>query len=349
VGLPALSLAMATSHDIARLVGVSQSTVSRALRGDPRVTAQTRLRIEDAARELAYIPNAAARSLITSRTDTIALALADITNPFYPQLVDVLHGEFGRSGFRTILLHDRDETSPSREFVNQLSSGAVDGVVFMSCSLTSATPTAVAGRGTPVVLLNRELHDGRVADVVVSDNRGGGQLAAESLVKLGHRRIALISGPSSTSTGREREQGFRDGLANLKLALDETLRRESPYSHQGGYQAGLELLDRDRPGPTAIFCANDVVAFGVLEAAKRVGIDVPEQLSVIGFDDIEMAGWSAFDLTTIRQPLAQMAQTAARMLIERINDQGPVAPRRQVFPARLVARSTTAPPPGSAG
>jgi LacI family transcriptional regulator len=337
---------MTTSHDIARHVGISQSTVSRALRGDPRVAAATRLRVEQAARDLGYVPNAAARSLITSRTETIAVVLADITNPFFPQLVDVLNDEFGLSGYRTVLLNDRSNATGGTELIPQLSSGSVDGIVFLSSLLTSPVPGIVADRGVPVILLNREV-EALDADVVVSDNVGGGALAAESLLKLGHQRIGLIAGPANTSTGRDRERGFLASLQRHGVAFDERLRRESPYSHQGGYQAGTELLTGAGELPTAIFCGNDVIAFGVLDAARRLGIAVPEQMSVIGFDDIEMAGWELFSLTTIRQPLAQMAKAAAAMLLARIGAEQPLEPRRQVFPAGLVSRATTAvvPPP----
>lgn len=335
---------MTTSHDIARKVGMSQSTVSRALRGDPRVADETRRRVEEAARELQYVPNAAARSLITSRTSTIALVLADITNPFYPELVDVLHDELGLSGYRTVLLNDRMEGGMGAELSGQLSSGAVDGIVFLSSTLTSPMPHLMNSRGIPVTLLNRELEQLEV-DVVVSDNVGGGALAAESLLQLGHTRIGLIAGPRFTSTGRDREAGFRSALERRGVTFDERLRRECAYSHQGGYQAGIELLSLEQCRPTAIFCGNDVIAFGALDAARRLGVDIPRQLSVIGFDDIAMAGWELFSLTTIRQPLAQMAKAAARMLIDRIDATDPTVPRRQVFPAGLVSRATTAPLP----
>jgi LacI family transcriptional regulator len=337
---------MTSSHDIARQVGVSQSTVSRALRGDRRVAASTRRRVEQAARDLGYVPNAAARSLITSRTETIAVVLADITNPFFPQLVDVLHDEFGLSGYRTVLLNDRTNATGATELIPRLSSGSVDGIVFLSSLLTSPVPKTLADRGLPVILLNREV-EGLEVDVVVSDNIGGGALAAESLVKLGHTRIGLIPGPANTSTGRDRELGFLASLRRHGVAFDERLRRESPYSHQGGYQAGIELLVEPEP-PTAIFCGNDVIAFGVLDAARRLGVEVPERLSVIGFDDIEMAGWELFSLTSIRQPLAQMAKAAAGMLLDRINSAGSLPPRRQVFPAGLVTRATTAAAPAAA-
>ena len=194
-------------------------------------------------------------------------------------------------------------------------------------------------QGIPVVLLNRDVDDAQV-DRVVSDNAGGGEVAATTLVELGHRRIGLIGGPANASTARDRALGFARGLARAGLEVAPERRRAGEFTHQSGYQWCLDLLREPSP-PTAIFAANDVIAFGVLDAAKRMGVRVPEDLSVIGYDDIEMAGWELFGLTTVRQPLAQMAKAAARMLIERIEGRVVREPARLVFPANLVRRQTT--------
>jgi LacI family transcriptional regulator len=329
-----------TSRDIAREAGVSQSTVSRALRGDPRVAPDTLARIRDVAIRLDYSPNLAARSLITRRSDSVAVMVSNIRNPFYPQLLDSLYAEFTSAGFRVVLLHDRAESGIGPD--PDLSRGAVDGVVFVSADLTDRLPAKLSDAGLPVVLLNRDVDDIDV-DCVTSDNVAGAAQAAEALVTLGHRRIGLISGPGQSSTGRDRDRGFIEGLERAGRKLDDRFRRVSDYSHQDGYQWGMDLLGQS-PRPTAIFCANDVVAFGVLDAARRLGLRVPADLSVIGFDDIAMAGWETFGLTTVRQPLDEMAKSAARMLIEQINEPGR-NPRRRVFPADLVRRQTTAPPP----
>jgi len=255
-----------TSRDIAREAGVSQSTVSRALRGDPRVADDTRARIMEAAERLQYSPNLAARSLITNRTRTIGLVISDITNPFYPTLVDVLHDEFSLSGYRTVLFNERTDARGADDLLPQLAGRAVDGLVFASATLGSRSINAFAARGLPVVLLNRYVDEAKV-DRVVADNYGGGVQAARFLAHdLGHRRIALIAGPDNTSTTRDRESGFRATLAELGVPFDESLRREGDYSHQSGYQWCLDLLRSD-PRPTAIFCGNDVIALGALDAA----------------------------------------------------------------------------------
>jgi LacI family transcriptional regulator len=337
-----MSSGRVTSHDIAREAGVSQSTVSRALRGDPRVAPETSERVREVARKLRYAPNAAARSLITDQTRTVAVIITEIKNPFYPQLLDALHDELSLSGYRAVLLNERSDTHTSEHPAPEIQRGAVDGVVCVSLPLASKLPRMLTAHGMPVVLLNRTIDDPD-PDRVVSDNVAGGALAAEELLALGHRRIGMIAGPQSASTGRDRAAGFRAALERAGHPLDEALVRTSDFSHQGGYQWATDLL-RAPQRPTAIFCGNDVIAFGLLDAAKRLGLSVPDELSVIGYDDIEMAGWELFGLTTVRQPLEPMAKSAARLLLERIDDPR-LPPRAQVFPVGLVRRATTGPAP----
>ena len=341
-----------TSKDIARQLKISQSTVSRALRGDPRVAPETTARILETAREMDYTPNLAARSLITRKTGTVALIVSDITNPFYPELLDVLHNEFALGGYRTVLFNERTD-APLEQHVSDLVNGAaVDGLVYVSATLGTPLP----GRGVravPVVLVNRYI-DSTEVDTVVSDNRRGGRIVAQAIVGLGHRRIALIAGPENATTSRDRERGFREGLEARRVKLDETLRRAGQFSHHSGYECCLDLLATE-PRPTAIFAANDVIAFGALDAARRLGVSVPDELSIVGFDDIDMAGWEGFNLTTVRQPLAQMGHAAVSLLLERIAAVGDQhRPRTLVFPVGLVRRDTLAaareaPAAGNAG
>ena len=331
-----------TSNDIAKELGISQSTVSRALRDDPRVAASTRRRVIEAAERRNYTPNLAARSLITRRTRTVGVVVSDITNPFYPELIDILHNEFALANYRTILLNERTDARLEQHVAELVHGGAADGLVYVSAVLGAP----LLGRGSsarPVVLLNREISS-PTTDVVVSDNTGGGRAVAQAMLSHGHRRIALIAGPENTSTSRDRERGFTEQLQASGAPLDPRLRRVGQYSHASGYQWCLDLLAAELR-PTAVFAANDVVAFGALDAARRLGIRVPEELSIVGFDDIDMAGWEAFNLTTARQPLAEMARAAARLLLERIAAEGPLAPRRRVFPVELVHRSTLAAAP----
>jgi LacI family transcriptional regulator len=333
-----------TSKDIASELGVSQSTVSRALRGDPRVAPATRARVLDAARRSNYTPNLAARSLITRRTRTVGVVVSDITNPFYPELLEILHNEFALADYRTFLINERTDAHLEQHVAELINGGAVDGLVYVSAVLGTPLP----GRGVsarPIVLLNREI-DSTTVDAVVSDNRGGGRAVAEALVRMGHRRIALIAGPENTSTSRDRELGFMEQLKSSGIPFDEQMRRVGQFSHHSGYQWCLDLLAADTR-PTAVFAANDVIAFGALDAARRIEIRVPEELSIVGFDDIDMAGWEGFSLTTVRQPLPEMARAAAHLLMERIASDDGLPPRRRVFPVELVHRDTLAPAPAT--
>lgn len=332
-----------TSHDIAREAGVSQSTVSRTLRRDPRVDPVTAQRVMEVAKRLGYAPNASARSLVTRRTRTVAVVVADITNPFYPQLVEALHEQLGRAGYRMILFNERTDVRGDTGLDMLLQGGGADGAVFLSVTIGGGIADLLHASPVPTVLLNRDA-DGAAVDRVMADHLGGASQVGRLLLSLGHRRIGFIGGPANTSTSRDREAGLADVLEGAGVPLDPQLRRGGEFSHQSGFQWAMELLGAERP-PTAIFCANDVIAFGAIDAARRLQIDVPGQLSIVGFDDIPMAGWDSFSLTTVRQPLGDMARQAARVLIDRIEDAVDSEPTRIVFPTHLVQRTTTGPAP----
>jgi LacI family transcriptional regulator len=335
-----------TSHDIAREAGVSQSTVSRALRGDPRVDPETAARIVRVADRRGYMPNATARSLVTRRTRTIAVVVADIKNPFYPELVEALHEALGRSGYRMVLVNERTDTRGQAGLAELYRGGGADGALFVSVTIERRVAALVTKSPVPSVLLNRDV-DGADVDRVMSDNAGGAAQVAEHLHGLGHRRVAFIAGPANTSTSRDREAGLSGALAQRGAPLDPAQRRVGEFTHRSGYQWATDLLDRpDRP--TAIFCANDVVAFGALDAARNLGIDVPGAVSIAGFDDVPMASWGAFGLTTVRQPLTDMARDAVRVLIDRVEGRADSERQRLVFPTHLVQRTTTGPPPDGA-
>jgi LacI family transcriptional regulator len=327
-----------TSRDLAEITGLSQTTVSRALRGDRRVAEETCVRVLDAARRLGYVPNAAARTLNTGRTGTIAVVIADFTNPFYPELVEFLHDELTRNGYRMVLLNERTEARGDQGLRPLLQGHAVDGMLFASATLGSRSVELLSSANVPTVLLNRDV-EAKNVDAVIADNEGGAALAADHLVDLGHTNIAVVMGPLNASTAKSRLSGFRTRLKQRGVQLTPSFVRSDEFSHQAGYQGALALLEADTP-PTAIFCGNDAIAFGVLDAARRLGVRVPEELSVVGFDDVAMAGWEAFRLTTVRQPLAQMGKEAVRILVDRLEGVGGPQARR-VFPTHLVQRATT--------
>ena len=331
-----------TSYDVAREAGVNQSTVSLALRGDPRVAEQTRARIVEVAQRLGYVPNTLARNLRAARTHTVGAVVEDVANPFYAELLKALYAEFAKKGYRIILFEESPDLGSGKELVSLLVGKALDGAIFTTGTLKAPAVEMLAERNLPLVLLNRYV-DGIDTDMVTSDNVGGGHQAARHLVELGHHRIGLITGPENTSTSRDRELGLRTGLQKDKLSLPEDLRRVGSYSHESGYQLCRELLEQENP-PTAIFCTNDVIAQGAFNAAIRAGVEVPQELSIVGFDDLEMAGWEAFQLTTVGQPIQEMAESAVRILIDRIEHKYTGPSRSEVLPTNLIERNTTAPP-----
>jgi len=331
-----------TSHDVARLAGVSQPTVSRALRGDPRVAPRTRAKVESAVAALGYVASEAGRSLVTRVTKRVGIIVSDLTNPFYPHLIGPLHDELERHGYRMLVFTERSDSEVS---IDQLVDGSLDGIVLLTSNLGSALPAELHRRQLPFVFLNRETGNG-TGDAAVADNELGGRMAAQRLVELGHRRIAGVFGPRDTSTGRQRELGFRTALANAGIGLPPKLTRHGPFDFETGHRAMRELL-AVAPRPTAVFCGNDVIAIGALNAAAAAGVDIPRELSVIGFDDIPMAAWESFQLTTISHDLNAMATAAARLLVARLSaTDGQQPPQRIVMEPRLIERGTLAPPSG---
>lgn len=334
-----------TSHDVARFAGVSQATVSRALRGDARVSEATQGRVRRAAEALNYVPSEAGRSLSTRTTRRIGVLVSDLTNPFYPHLIGPLHDELERCDYRMMLLAERSDDALATE---RLLDHSIDGAVLTTTSTGSELPDALRRKQLPFVFLNRL--DGREGghgrggvDAAVVDNERGGRIAAAELADLGHRAPALLGGSPDTSTGREREQGFVAGLADAGIALPDNRIRRGRYDFDTGYQGLPELLAADS-SITAVFCGNDVVAIGAYNAALRAGVRIPDELTLIGFDDLPMASWEAFALTTIRYDLPVMARAAARLLVDRLSGEAPDAAQRVVVDPEIVRRGTHAPP-----
>jgi LacI family transcriptional regulator len=328
-----------TSSDIAKVAGVSQSTVSRVLNGDPRVARQTRERVAGVIEQLGYTPNAVARGLVTRRTQLVGVVVSDVTNPFYPELLEAIEHQLTEHGLKMILSNAGER--PEDSYMRVLEEHRVDGIVFTAATIDSEAVRTLARRRFPIVVANRSV-DGVECDSVTGDNEAGARAAAQHLLDLGHRRIGILSGHPRASTSRDRLAGFVAALADADAEPDPVLIRVGWYSYEVAYREAVELLTLDAP-PTAIFCLNDLMAFAALNAAVAVGREVPRELSVVGFDDIRMASWERFQLTTVRQPLAEMARTTADLVAQRIDS--PDAPyQRLVFPSLLVRRRTTAVP-----
>jgi len=327
-----------TSHDVARLAGVSQPTVSRALRDQWGVSAATRRKVREAARVLGYVPIQAGRTLSTQTSGRIGIVSAELSNPFYPALIEPVHDELARLGFRTILVTDRGHEPVELE---PIIDGSLDGVVLTTTELSSQLPYELHRRGVPFVLLNRDTHE-HVYDACVVNNHGGVRDLARLLLGLGHEKIGAIFGPDTTSTGLERRAGFAQSLERLGAGLPNSLTFNGSFSSATGFQ-GFQYLWQSRP--TAIFCANDVIALGAMSAAASMGVRIPEDITLVGFDNIPMSGWEVFGLTTIGVSLEEMATAAVGMLIQRMDDPERSIQRLTMDP-QVILRSTHARPSG---
>lgn len=321
-----------TGFDVARRAGVSQPTVSRTLRNLPGTSPQTRARVLDAAKALSYIPSDAGRSLSRRRTQRVAVVSEALTNPYYPELVEPLRRQLALHGYRTVLLTDDAGGSST----DDLADGSYDGAILTTTLRRSTLPRDLTQHQIPHVLVNRLLDEAESSSCGV-DNRAGAGAVADLLVDLGHVRIGSIQGPSDTSTGRERADGLVRGLRRNGLTLRRHLTRRAEFSHDAGRAAALDLLTiADRP--TAIACGNDVLALGVLSAAAEIGLSVPGDLTVIGFDDIAMAGWPLIGLTTAACDLDAMAKVAVDLLLDQLAGDSAAVERR--VPVALKLRRT---------
>jgi len=333
-----------TSHDVARVAGLSQSTVSRALRGDPRVAASTRERVLAAAASLGYTPNAMGRMLVEGSTRTIGMVVTDISNPFYPNLIAPLHDELADLGYRMALFTERLEGdgADGSSHLQGLVDRGIDGAVLTTSTLDGSVPRELLRRGLPFVFLTRTV-DGIPADAVTVDNALGASLVAAEVVRLGHRRVGAVFGPQSTSTGRDRERGFRAGLRAAGVSLEDEVVRHGGYTVEAGQDAMRELMALDLR-PSVVVCFNDLVAIGALNTAVELGLRVPEDVSLTGWDDLPMASWEICQLTTVRQSMNEMARAAARLIVERVEGRAGPDPRHVLFEPQLIMRKTLAAP-----
>ncbi|WP_169952632.1 LacI family DNA-binding transcriptional regulator [Microbispora sp. H11081] len=331
-----------TIRNVAERAGVSKSLVSLVLRGSPHVSEHRREAVLQAARELGYRPNAVARSLVEGRTHLVGALVADLHNPFYAEFLDGLQESLHGDGLRLLIGSGRWDPAFEDEAVEAFLELRVDGLVLLGVAPSSDT-LAEAAAYTPTVVVGERDVELEGVDIVVDDDQLGARLAVDHLVELGHRRIAHIEGAPS-SAARCRCEGYLVAMRRHALA-PYIMVEHGDFSEEGGRRAALALLKRD-PRPTAIFAANDMVAMGVLTAASELGLRVPEDISVVGYDNTHLAAVTHVSLTSVDQPRRAMGRSAAALLSDRITEPGKTARLRQVTP-QLVVRRSTGPVPSS--
>jgi DNA-binding LacI/PurR family transcriptional regulator len=330
----------ASIREVAREAGVSITTVSHALSGKRPVSGATRRRIKAAARRLGYRPNQVAASMITGRTQTLGVLVPDIANPFFSGLVHAAEGAAAARGYTVVFSTAELDPVLETRAVEVLHDKRVDALLYLGgTDSDNRALRSLAKTGAPIVALDEALPTiPRGASLVTVDNEEGGRLAARHLLELGHAELGVVTGPSGLPTARDRLKGFSAGAGALKPHR-RRIRYAEAYTIEGGRAAARGLLERE-PEITALFCANDLMALGALEAARALGRDIPRGLSVVGFDDIFVSALVSPALTTIRQPLARLGKEAAELAIDLI--EGHVTgPERRILPVDLVVRDST--------
>ncbi len=324
-------------YDIARVAEVSPSTVSRALEDHPRIGAATRKRIQELARTMDYVPSTVARSLTAKRTWTIGMVLATISDPFTGRVVEGVEQIAIEAGFNVFMSTSQNDRQREIAAIEMLQKRRVDGIIVLTTHLFDRSPHPFSASKVPVVIIN-EQNAGENIHFVAVDDLHGAQTAVEHLLALGHRRIGYVNVLNRPKSNQYRFKGYQDALETAGIALDPTLIFTPPTieDHANVGEASLEPLLT--AGATAIFCYNDATAIGLLAACYQRNLAVPEHLSIIGFDDIDMAAHTLPPLTTIRQPRFELGQWAMQMMLALLDGQEP--PNR-IVPGELVVRQTT--------
>lgn len=325
-----------TIDEVARRAGVSKTTVSKHLNGVPYVSEQAAARIDEAISALDFRVNPLARGLVTNRTGSLAVVIPSITNPFYPDLVAAIDGEASKRGYDLLLVSTGGDAAREAALVDDLRRKRVDGILFASVRVDSAALNTLVERGEQVVMVSRHV-EGVAADFVVPDNHAGAVMATEHLVRLGHRAIGYLGGPEFVVAFRERLRGYRDTMARHGLPIDPRWVTVTETGIESGFRGAMHLFHRD-DRPTALFVGSDAMALGVLEAAQASGWRIPEDLAIVGFDNITFSRVAAVPLTTIDGRTAELGRIAVQLLVDRIAGNGQGNIQQITLPPSLIVR-----------
>jgi LacI family transcriptional regulator len=325
-----------TALDVAERAGVSRSAVSRVFTPGASVSKGTAEKVRRAAHELGYRPNVLARSLITGRSRIIGLVVAYLENQFYPEAIERLSKALQERGYHVLVFMASNDQETTEQVIAELLDYQVDGILVASVGLSNDLTRRCEAAGIPIVLFNRDQPDERLSSVT-SDNRAGGRKLADFLLAGGHSRIGHIAGWEGASTQIDREAGFRAGLAAAELSL--VAREVGNFSFEGAQRAARAMFDCDAP-PEAVFVTNDHMAFAVMDVLRHeLGISIPGEVSVVGYDDVQIASWGSYDLTTVRQRANVMVEQAIDILLTRI-DRPDTPPRRVRLDGPLIIRGS---------
>jgi LacI family transcriptional regulator len=331
-----------TIVDISKAADVSPTTVSLALNNNPRISSETRKKILRIAKSLNYQPNLVARNLVGKKSHTLGLIITTILNPFYPELAKGIEDKAMELGYNIILCSTNYDLKLERYSIDILRSKGVDGIIFSSVEVNDFNIRPLIEDHFPFVLVNRRIHNrllDKKLDYVVQDNVSGGYLAVEHLLKLGHRRIGVITGGLNVSTAVERTDGAKKALKDWGIKFEPDLLIECTFSKELAYEATRRFISMRKP-PTAIFAENDFMAVGAREALLEAGLRIPKDIALVGFDDISIAALKGVELTTINSRKYEMGSMGLQILIEKIEDREASMVNQIILQPELVIRKS---------
>jgi LacI family transcriptional regulator len=330
-----------TIKDVARASGVSYATVSRVLTGFEFVKETTRQRVIKAADDLGYVANLHARNLVGGRSHIIGLLVPNLDNGYVGTITQGIDKELARANYDLMLYTSHRHPGKESFYVSAIANGLTDGLLLVAPLVPATYLESLREQEYPYILID-QADAAESSSVVEATNWQGAYDATRYLCQLGHTRIAFIKGWSAVRSASDRLQGYRAALADYGIPVQEELVIEGDFQQQSGYESAKRLLQRPQPLPTAIFAANDLSAFGAMDAAREHGLRIPDDISIIGFDDISQSSFVYPKLTTVRQPLEQMGQVAVKMLLERIEDPSR-RPQQVALATQLVIRDSCGP------
>jgi LacI family transcriptional regulator len=332
----------ATIKDIAKVAGLSYSSVSRALNGLKGVSEDTRKKVLEIAESLEYTPNAVARGLVQKQTGTLGLILPDITNPFYPEIARGVEERASLAGYNTFLCNTNYDLSKEKSYLLNLLENRVDGIILAPVSSQSNLFEERKHMPVPFVYLGNTPQKTKYS-FVLTDNIRGGYLATRTLIERGYRRIGFISGNDEGSPVGGRFSGYKEAMDRYNIEVNDDYIRFGNWRLQSGYEIIKQMIDSG-VFPEAVFAGNDILAMGILQGIKERGLSVPDDIAVIGFDDIPYASWPAIDLSTIRQPKSRMGKSAVEILLERLQmgkgQNRPPITQKIILDPKLILRGT---------
>ncbi|AQS59941.1 LacI family DNA-binding transcriptional regulator [Desulforamulus ferrireducens] len=328
---------MATIKDVAKLAGVSVSTVSRVLNASGYVEKNTEAKVMAAIKQLNYQPSQIARGLVSKKTKTFGLILPDITNPFFPELARGAEDEAGKQGYNIMLCNSDWDVAKEKMYLNLLSEKRVDGIILVGSRMHEQYLAPWINDAAPVVLLDRtsqlDIHS------ICTNNKLGGFLATKHLLEQNYRRIAHITGPATSPSAQQRLLGYQKALEEYGLSLDMTLVCEGDFRISGG-ATGMRRLLSLKNVPDAVFCGNDLMAVGALEVLQEAGLKVPEDIALVGYDGIDLSKYVHPKLTTVIQPTYEMGVMAVQLIIESLTGQNTVYRHLELDPILKVRDSS---------